>query len=93
MNNLFTIIWNIVYGLFTQTLQPGICQCGHARCFHINGKKGCNAWFPPSDTGEEEWCQCSCVCYVEDDDDDDGFDDDPEPETPSPEELERMYNK
>lgn len=68
-------------------LTPGICECGHKRSSHKNGKWRCKGSFPP-DKETPQWTGCSCQLFILDDDDDS----DDEPETPTPSELEKIYN-
>lgn len=74
-----------------EPLKPGICECGHLRCCHINGIGRCTLAWPAN----EKWpsgSHCACTVYIFDpgEDDDKG---DEDPETPSPEQLERLYEK
>jgi len=72
-------------------LTPGICQCGHIRNCHIEGKWQCSVGYPANSehnkTNSER--RCACQIFILDDDEDE----EEEPETPSPEELEKLYQK
>ena len=76
-------------------LKPGVCQCGHFRCRHTEGKHGCCVM-------ENALTRCNCQVYVydryfdnddDDDDDDDDNMDEPEPINPDVRELERLFKK
>lgn len=75
---------------------PGICQCGHLRCFHEQATGRCHVGYPKN----SKWpngSQCACQIFILDPnaDIDDDDDDDDRPEdypTPSPTELEKIFN-
>lgn len=79
-----------------EPLAPGLCECGHVRCAHIDGKGKCNVSYPH----DEQWpngAKCACQIYIfdpdaDDDDDDDDDEDNPENQpTPDPSELEPLW--
>ena len=71
-----------------ENLRPGMCQCGHQRCSHVEGRRECKVQFTPAENGGLGWTRCACQTYIRDRDDNGG-----EPSgdpTPSPQELEKM---
>lgn len=75
-----------------EPLKPGICECGHRRCYHVKGSAACTVGFPAKE-GWPNGSSCACEIFIldpdGDDDDDEGYDD----PTPSPEELEKLYRR
>ena len=38
-----------------------LCQCGHWRCYHIDGSMSCNVYVP---TPERPGAYCQCAQYI-----------------------------
>jgi hypothetical protein len=76
-----------------EALKPGICECGHDRCHHRNGKDNCVVDLTETvskemrDAKPNSWWSCSCQIFILDEDDDD---DDDSPETPIDPELAQL---
>lgn len=66
--------------------EPTRCECGHARCNHVKGRKDCSAL----EWAGDSFTLCSCRVYIPRDDDDRGDGDIPMP-VPTPNELESLY--
>lgn len=77
-----------------EELTDSVCQCGHMRCTHKDGKYKCYGQFPPE--GEQgwkkNWTGCACVVFIERGGRDDGDDPEPNPD-PSEKEVLDMLGK
>lgn len=72
-------------------LTPGVCECEHDRCCHVNGRGKCQVCYPP----DKEWptgAQCACQIFILDRDNDDG-DEAPDPIDPEVAELNKLMEK
>lgn len=68
-------------------MSPGECECGHGRCNHTDGKKGCHVAFEIEGQPGKFSGTCACQHFILDDDDDDESED----QIPTAQDLDRMY--
>ncbi len=74
-----------------EVLTPGICECDHKRCSHVDGKGRCTVAFPPGpEFPNAAYLICACQIFILDEDDNGGSDSVPPPVDPELAELKRM---